>query len=420
MTSAEIIAAARVVLKETATTIWDDTALGNYLTDVIRDISEKEPLKKYVNLPIIEYTTRIDISTLTSTMLKIIPQNEIEIPVGNPNYCRVMRDTEQIGSELNVLLDDVPTITDGTLTGTVTFTKDSRAVTGSGTAFDTELSYGVEGDLICLSTGTKYYQVAYVTSATALTLAEPFLETTATDTVNLTKYRANDSVARICYGIRYTVSTTSDMPIRMDGAAILGVAANAAMSYSFEKIRSHLTDISTKVTSAAAEAALANTSLDLAVVNIGTARTAYNTTNDTVIKACLTDAETALDACATNLAAGIALIDTVNTGGDVASKYIDTSKTLVDEARARIEKLKGYAQFGQANLDMAQQEAQTATGFINNATAYMKMADSELNLDKIFNAHRREAEKLMDRYQKALGKLGVISDGAKHNCSRSL
>jgi hypothetical protein len=262
MTSSDIIAAARIILKEPAITIWDDTVLGNYLTDAIREISNKEPLKKYVNLPVIQYTTRVDISSQTD-ILRIIPQNEVEFPVGNPGYYPIYRDTELAGTELNILLNSVPTITSGTLTGTVTFTKDSRTVTGSGTLFSSELSAGLTGSFIAHHSGTKYYQIAYITSDTSLTLAEPFAETTATDTVSLTKYRAYDSVARICYGAKYTVSTTSDMPQKMDETAILGVAAKAAVALLGDYIKNDGTEVEldaadTNLTNAATKVSSAN------------------------------------------------------------------------------------------------------------------------------------------------------------------
>jgi len=324
MTSAEIIAAARVLLKETGTGIWSDTNLGNYLTDAIREISNKEPLKKFVNLAVIEYTNRINISSLTD-LIRIIPQNEVEFPVGNPGYKPIYRDTILVGDELELQLNDIPTITDGTLTGTVTFTKDSRAVTGSGTAFTTELSYGIDGDFLCLSNGTKWYQVAYVTSATALTLAEEFGETTATDTVNVTKYRQNDSVVRICYGAKYTVSTTSDMPQKMDQCAILGVVAKAAMAH------------------------------------IGY----YG----------FTDVETELDAADTNLTNAASKSPTVNVGGDEGMRL---------------------AQIGANRASVAQQR------IAGNRTL------GEWAKGKMYD------------YLVALGQLGILTDSAKHNCSREL
>jgi len=422
VTSAEIIAAARVILKETATTIWDDTALGAYLTDAIREITNKEPLKKYVNLAVIEYTKRIDISSLTD-LIRIIPQNEVEFPVGNPGYNSIMRDTERVGNELEMLLNSIPTITDGTLTGTVTFTKDSRSVTGSGTLFTTELTDGIDGDFLCLSSGTKYYQIAYITSATALTLAEPFAETTATDTVNVTKYRAHDSVARVCYGAKYTVSTTSDMPQKMDETAILGVAAKAVKSYTAEIIRTNLTDVAAKIVLAAAEittAGKATAQLALAVSDILAARTSFNTTNATVIGTDLTAIGTALDNCKADLDAGIVLIDTANVGGDVAGKYIEAGKTDVEEAKARTDKVRAYIDVTKPNLEMAAQEIQAAAGYMNNVTSYLKMVESELNVDKLIAANDRVAKDLWDKYQTSLNKLGRPTDSAKHNCSRDV
>jgi hypothetical protein len=300
MTSADIIAAARIVLKESATTIWDDTALGAYLTDAIREISNKEPLKKYVNLPVIQYTTRVDISSLTD-LLRIIPQNEIEFPVGNPGYTPIYRDTLPVGTELDILLNSIPTITAGTLTGTVTFTKDSRTVTGSGTLFSTELSAGLTGSFIAHRSGTHYYQVAYITSATSLTLAEPFLETTATDTVSLTKYRANDSVARVCYGAKYTVSTTSDMPQKMDETAILGVAAKAAVALLGDYVKGDAIEVE-------------------------------------------------LDAADTNLTNAAAKTATANPGGDEAGKLTQIGATRVAAAQQRIAGNKNFATWAQEKL----------------------------------------------------------------------
>jgi hypothetical protein len=63
------------------------------------------------------------------------------------------------------------------LSGTLTFTKDSTAVTGAATAFNTELEAGqyIKKDN---TTATYWYQVESVTSAGALVLSETFKETT--------------------------------------------------------------------------------------------------------------------------------------------------------------------------------------------------------------------------------------------------
>lgn len=63
------------------------------------------------------------------------------------------------------------------LSGTLTFTKNSYTVSGSGTAFDTELEIGqfIKKDS---TDGTYWYEVAAIASATSLTLTTAFLEAT--------------------------------------------------------------------------------------------------------------------------------------------------------------------------------------------------------------------------------------------------
>ncbi len=62
-----------------------------------------------------------------------------------------------------------------TLTGTLTFTQNSKTVTGSGTAFTTEL---VVGDWIRATTSTTYYRVSSIASDTSLTLERLFEDAT--------------------------------------------------------------------------------------------------------------------------------------------------------------------------------------------------------------------------------------------------
>jgi hypothetical protein len=73
-------------------------------------------------------------------------------------------------------MDSITTEPDTALTGTLTFTEDSTAVTGSGTAFDTEL---IAGDRIQLDADGTWYTVSSVTDATNLVLGSAYDDTTA-------------------------------------------------------------------------------------------------------------------------------------------------------------------------------------------------------------------------------------------------
>ena len=84
-----------------------------------------------------------------------------------------------------------------TLTGGVTMTKDSTAVTGSGTDFQNELQ---AGDIIRLQTEDTYWGfVKSIESATALTLESNYLGDTGTD----------DGEKKTAYPFELTLSTIS-------------------------------------------------------------------------------------------------------------------------------------------------------------------------------------------------------------------
>lgn len=74
------------------------------------------------------------------------------------------------------LADVVAGDTETALTGTVTLTKDSVAVTGAGTAFTTELAVG---DVIALADGRVLAKVAAIAGDTSLTLAYAWIGATA-------------------------------------------------------------------------------------------------------------------------------------------------------------------------------------------------------------------------------------------------
>ena len=103
------------------------------------------------------------------------------------------------------------------LTGTLTFTSDDQAVSGTSTEFEDEVSIG---DYIRRSTETKWYKVEGVASDTALTLVEPYVGTTGNDS-------ANASLVR-------TVDAPSSLPAAHDALLIEGILAYAAMSESMK------------------------------------------------------------------------------------------------------------------------------------------------------------------------------------------
>jgi len=75
----------------------------------------------------------------------------------------------------------------GTLTGTLTFTNANATVTGSGTAFTTELA---DGNYVRVSDGLQWYKVTARASDISMTISPVFQQTTVTDTANASKKNA--------------------------------------------------------------------------------------------------------------------------------------------------------------------------------------------------------------------------------------
>ncbi len=412
MTRAELLAEIRQNLKEAAASIWTDAELYTYMTQVAREIAEREPMKKRANLTLVDYTFDVDISGLTD-LYRLF---RVEHPIGNNSSEPIWRPHDIFsGTIVRLDLEDVPTITSGVLAGTVTFTKDSRAVAGSGTAFTTALStHGLNGYLICKSTGTKYYQVAEVTSDTALTLFEPFDETTGADTVNVTKYRSYDSCARIYYGGTYTIDgTTCNLPAKLSNAEILGVVAKAATEYASNYLQVKLTAVTTLLTSSSALTGTMATRITQALDDIGKDRTNL-ATNLTGYVNTLADIETALDSVTTYVSAAATNVNTVQPGGNLASKYTEMGKAAVQEAQQRMEKAKSYlesAKTSHDSLDIATQELAAAASIASEAESFMKQAEQSINVVNIVNSYKAWAQGKYQEYERELAKLGRVDDG---------
>lgn len=231
LTQTEVVAAASYLLKDTAFAIWAATDLQNILKNVVRKLSELEPKRRKSALALLNYTHNVDISGLTG-LVKIL---KVEYPPDEQPPCRRNFSLSDDDSNLLILgIDDERTSTLTTLTGTITFTKDSRTITGSGTLFSSEIS---SGQFIRVSTGSKFYRVVYVTSDTALTLETPFWETTITDTINLSVKADSEDVCYVYWGSSYTIAASaSDIPAKFDDILVTGLVALALNSDAIDKI----------------------------------------------------------------------------------------------------------------------------------------------------------------------------------------
>lgn len=165
-----------------------------------------------------EDSKEIDISSLTS----LIEIKQVEYPINQTPMqfigFKIFADT--------LILDMSPTsdADHGTLTGTVTFTHASETVTGSGTAFSTELE---ADDYIRLSSGSRWYQIESVESATSLTLKEDYLGTTVTDTISTTLY-AEEPVYLYCLEMHSITESSSSLKPAQEELLIKGVCGQLA------------------------------------------------------------------------------------------------------------------------------------------------------------------------------------------------
>lgn len=159
---------------------WKDSELHAHILRVLEDISAIVPVEKKTALTAVAESRELDISSLEDRVG--VWKAEYKIGYEPPSYrnCTVWGDTLTLDIGF-----DMTATSEGTLTGTVTFTDGSTAITGAGTAFDTELSVG---DFIRKSDGTEWYKIASIASATALTLS-----TTSNDT-------GDDDAGKTLYG----------------------------------------------------------------------------------------------------------------------------------------------------------------------------------------------------------------------------
>lgn len=219
----EVLAQVRLELKDVAT-IWTDPQLKAYVDRVVKDISQKVPYDQKTALPIIEDTYDVDISGLSS-LVKIL---EVETPTNSqpPDY----RNYNIIYNMLRLKLNSLPSVSEDTLTGTLTFTDTSKTIRGVGTAFESEV---VAGDFICRSTETTWYEVDVVASDTSLTVKVAYSGTTGDDSLDSSVIRDKNAIAYVYWGKLHTVDdSSSTLPTEYDNLLIEGALAYAAMSES--------------------------------------------------------------------------------------------------------------------------------------------------------------------------------------------
>jgi len=235
-TNAEIVDRISQILEDTSNAIFADAAqITPQIQDSLSELSAYKPLlvkhtKMAVNsaklgttLSGVHTGREIDISDIDR--LRYI--DRVEYPVGNypPTYV----DFEVYNNMLFLKIPTRPSAgsqadprgTTQVLTGTVTFTSGSPAVTGSGTAFTSELEVGY---YIAKSSGENWYRVATITDDTNLVLAiNCAAADTGADSSGATLYWY-EYVYLFCAQDHYVEATITDLGGTIDAGAATGYA----------------------------------------------------------------------------------------------------------------------------------------------------------------------------------------------------
>lgn len=217
-TNAELIDRVEEILEDSGNAIFTAADISSQFQDSITEASEfVSQLVKHI-IPVTNGSKIIDISGITG--LIDVDRAEYKVDKEPKQY----RSFKVWGDELHLDLETAPSASaTGTLTGTLTFTTDSTAVTGSSTLFTTELE---EGFYIQPSGGSTWYRIASITDDTNLVLtAVAESDDNGADTADSTKYW-REYAYLFCRKI-HTLTTLTDLAGAID--LVAGYNAGAVL-----------------------------------------------------------------------------------------------------------------------------------------------------------------------------------------------
>ena len=184
LTSAELTDRVEVILEDGSNAVFAASDISSQLQESLKEISFFSPWEIRQSLFAVDGSREIDLSTIDN----LIRVDTLEWPIEdnrNSFYAtgtRCFRNFDEFHNTLRMdigtkpkarIQTRIPILTttkiNQVLAGTVTFTANSTAVTGSGTAFTTELRAGY---YISPTSLTDWYRIAKVTDDTNLVLAE--------------------------------------------------------------------------------------------------------------------------------------------------------------------------------------------------------------------------------------------------------
>jgi cell division protein ZapA (FtsZ GTPase activity inhibitor) len=442
----DFITALRYLIKDSVATYdFSDTEVQAVITHVLKEISARSPYIAKETALVTANSKLLDISGISN--LITIKYPEWEVGADPPNYRNFKREDNET---ISMIVDSAPSTTgsSGTLTGTVTFTAGSATVTGSGTAFLTELA---QNYYICVSDGTRWYRVYSVESDTSLTLDETVKTAdTGADTINTTKYRYNVAVIHceklhtltdavktlnskeesvlsegvMAYLLSQWVnklrsqvneavtiistlnSTTDDMSDRItkaisdiaNGRSLVGKYQSQTQSAIDDitfRINKAISDISNargsigeKKAEALTAIADASSRIDKAISDLNTGRPQIDDERDTA-KQSLDDVSTRLDKAIADLSKGEEYINTIPIGNSPESAYMNKAGRELQAANTLMSQGQAYLSQSSSSLKFSEYAGRE----LSVCNSLLSQANSYLNVDQINSEHLNAASR---------------------------
>lgn len=416
-TRSELIDRAELILEDSTNTIFSAALLSSLLDEALVEASTYYPhvanhwltardKSKYIDIQNLSNLVRVNYAVypvdILNTSAEIVDDSNIDIN---------RRNITSSFDSVRVNIKEAPIAKkSGTLTGTVTATEDSTAVTGVGSSFTTELRAGYY-----IKTGADWVRISSITSDTALVLS-----TYATTTGTVTDYWRSDIILNC--DERHYATTQTDLAGAINSGSASGypegtwiISVDALGTGQIDagtlfKIAGtdgiyRVTQNATIVTNAATlyiEPRLADRAIENAVVTFYP--TSLNPTVESAIPELVAGhaAMNWIGEGRAQILASIADIDASDTPiGAVASRLAQSTSDLTS-GRGYVNSVPVYSDPASQYQGFSAREASNAIGYLNQAQAYRANASHELS---VANALQRYQQWGRDKVSYAISML---------------
>ena len=211
---------------------WQEDELDVHIKECLREISRARPRIVQEVKTTIANSRVLDISAIEDLLDGAYSIKYAEYPTGQSNREDYFRNVRVIDEgRIEIKVDTNPSAGgSSTLTGTVTFTSGSAAVTGSGTDFDGELEAGYHIKKAVAGSSGRWYRIYSITDDTHLTLAEPVTpDDNGADTEDATHY-CYETAYLYCSKLHTLTEDTSTLTPVLEELLVVGVAGKAAVA----------------------------------------------------------------------------------------------------------------------------------------------------------------------------------------------